>query len=149
MLWAACATQFRNLNSPDFLCHVWKQYPYSHPIQPADVDQYLHLVMRESRATCACTHSSTACSATTQTLAVRPCRSVCTRLQLLHLPRVEVPAAACSHGNHELAHQVIEAIRTEECGKELSAVHEVDIQRLGAVCIIPRAQLRIAQHLHK
>jgi hypothetical protein len=47
------------------------------------------------------------------------------------------------------AHQVLEQVRAKEHSKERARVHEVYVQTLGAMSIIPRSQLGIAQHLQR
>ena len=53
-----------------------------------------------------------------------------------------------SGGQHQLSYEVLELVAAEQHGEELASIHEIDVQALHSVCIVPFPQLHISQHLH-
>jgi len=50
-------------------------------------------------------------------------------------------------GAHELPYEVLELVAAEEHGEEFAGVHEVDIQTLYPMVIVPPPQVGVSQHL--
>ena len=70
-----------------------------------------------------------------------------TSLQLAQLRDAKVVGVAGRCREHKLPHQVLEFVAAKEHSEKFCSVHEVDVQRLVSMCIIPRPQLLVAQHL--
>ena len=70
-------------------------------------------------------------------------------LHALHLCHGQLVPVPGSGRNHELAHQVLEAVAAEQHDKKLGAVHEVHVQALRPVLVVTLPQFCIAQHLQR